>query len=123
MMESVSSQLNEATDLTATGNNRAVLAALLTLEYQYQCPNNKIDYKKPILVSKSGTMAAVTFAIQDDYVMVVYQMHPLSTSYGYLGDDNPAMAKAALEMVSENVWTVPLNEYNKKLELLIQQIK
>ncbi len=123
MMKSVSSQINEATDLTTTGNNRAVLAALLTLEYQYQCPNNKIDYTKPILVSKNGTMAAVSFAIQGDYVMVIYQMHPLSTSYGYLGNDNSTMAKAALEMISENVWIVPLNEYNTKLELLIQQIQ
>lgn len=123
MMKSVSSQINEATDLTTSGNNRAVLAALLTLEYQYQCPNAKIDYTKPLLVSKSGTMAATAFAIQGDFVMVIYQMHPLSTSYCYLGDDNAEMAKAALEMVSENVWTVPLNEYNTKLSLLIQQIK
>ena len=123
MMKSVSSQIDEATDLTTTGNNRAILAALLTLEYQYQCPNNTIDYSKPILVSKSGTMAAVSFAIQGDYVMVIYQMHPLSTSYGYLGDDSAAMAKAALEMISDGVWTVPLDLYNTKLDLLIQQIQ
>ena len=123
MMKSVSSQINQATDLTTTGSSRAVLAALLTLEYQYQCPSSKIDYTKPIFVSKSGTMAAVVFAVQDDYVMVIYQMHPLSTSYCYLGDNNATMAKTALEMVSESVWTVPLNEYNKKLELLIQQIQ
>jgi len=123
MMKSVSSQINEATDLTTTSNNRAILAALLTLEYQYQCPGSRIDYTKPILVSKSGTMAATVFAVQDDYVMVIYQMHPLSTSYCYLGDDNAAMAKQALEMVSDNVWSVSLNEYTKKLELLIQQIQ
>lgn len=123
MMNSVSSQINEATDLTATASNRAVLAALLTLEYQAQCPDRVIDYSKPLLVAKSGTMATVVFAVQGDYVMVIFQMHPLSTSYGYLGDDNSAMAKAALEMISENVWTVPLNEYNAKLKLLIQQIQ
>lgn len=103
MMKSVSSQISEATDLTANGDSRAVLAALLTLEYQYQCPNNKIDFTKPILVSKSGTMAAAVFAIQDDYVIVIFQMHPLSTSYAYFGDNNSAMAREALEMVSENV--------------------
>ena len=121
MMKSVSSQISEATDLTMTGNNRAVLAALLTLEYQYQCPNKTIDFTKPILVSKSGTMAACAFAIQGDYVMVIFQMHPLGTSYGYLGDGNAPMAKAALEMISDDVWTVPLKEYNTKLEFLIQQ--
>ena len=121
MMKSVSGQISEATDLTMTGNNRAILAALLTLEYQYQCPNKIIDFTKPILVSKSGTMAACAFAIQGDYVMAIFQMHPLGTSYGYLGDGNAPMAKAALEMISDDVWTVPLKEYNTKLELLIQQ--
>ena len=53
--------------------------------------------------------------------MVIFQMHPLGTSYGYLGDGNAPMAKAALEMISDDVWTVPLKEYNTKLELLIQQ--
>ena len=55
MMKSVSSQISEATDFTINVNNRAILAALLTLEYQYQCPNKIIDFTKPILVSKSGT--------------------------------------------------------------------
>ena len=54
--------------------------------------------------------------------MVIYQMHPLSTSYCYLGDDDAALAKAALELVSDNVWVVPLNEYTEKLQLLIEEI-
>lgn len=123
MMDSVSSQINEATDLTISGTNRAVLAALLTLEFTHQCPDKKIDYTMPIYVSKSGTIAATVFAIQDDYVMVAYQMHPLTTTYGFLGGKDAAMAKKALQMISDNVWTVPLNEYNQKLELLVQQIQ
>jgi len=66
-------------------------------------------------------MAAVVFAVKGDYVMVTYQPDPLSTDYIYLGDSNEAVAKEALEAVSDQVWPVPVKDYTQKLELLIQQ--
>ena len=59
LMVSVSDQIQEATDLTLTDDSRAVLAALLTLEYQVQEPDIKIDFTSPIFVSKSGTTCRI----------------------------------------------------------------
>ena len=122
MMRSVSSQINSATDLTTTGTNRAVLAALLTLEFAAQRPDCTIDYTKPIYVGKSGTMASVMFCTSKGYVLVIYQMNPLSTSYGIVNEKNAAVAKASLALVSDDVWEVPLDLYTEKLTLLVDQL-
>ena len=120
-MRSVSSQIHGIQELTLNGSNRAGLAAFLILEYMYQCPDREIDYRKPVYVSEIGSMAAVVFAVKGDYVMVTYQPDPLSTGYIYLGDSNEAVAKEALEAVSDQVWLIPVKDYTQKLELLIQQ--
>lgn len=122
MMESVSSQIQEATDLTITEDSRAVLAALLTLEYQVQEPEIKIDFTSPIFVSKSGTMAAVSFNTMEGYVLVIYQMNPLTTYYSFADSSDSQIAKAALEMSSDEVWEVPYDLYLEKLTAIVQQI-
>ena len=122
MMESVSSQIREATDLTLSEDSRAVLAALLTLEYQVQEPETKIDFTAPIFVSKSGTMAAASFNTTKGYVLVIYQMNPLTTYYSYADSSDSRIAKAALELSSDEVWVVPYDLYVEKLTALIQQI-
>lgn len=122
MMKSVSDQLSSATDLTTTNNNRAVLAALLSLEFANQRPDLKINYNQPIFVGKSGNMASVMFGTEMGYVMVVFKMHPLSTSYGISSIINATMAKSGLLMVSDNVWDVPINLYTEKLAILINQL-
>ena len=123
MMKSVSSQLNEATDLTTTKENRAVLAALLVLEFQNQKPNDTFDYTSPIYVSKSGTIAAVSFNTSKGYVMVMYQMHPMTTHYAYCDTKNPQLVKATLEMISDRVWEVSLDLFIEKLSILVQQLQ
>ena len=122
MMVSVSSQIREATDLTLTEDNRAVLAALLTLEYQVQEPNNKIDFTSPIFVAKFGTMASASFNTTKGYAIVIYQMNPLTTYYSYADSSDSRVAKAALEMSSDKVWEVPYDIYLEKLTALVQQI-
>ena len=123
MMSSVSSQINEATDLTLTEDYRAVLAALLTLEFQVQEPDIAIDFTSPIYASKSGTMAAVSFNTTRGYVLVIYQMNPLTTYYSFADSSDSAVAKAALEMSSDDVWEVSYQLYLEKLTLLVQQIQ
>lgn len=123
MMKSVSSQINEATDLTTTTDNRAVLAALLTLEFKNQKPKDTIDFTSPIYVSTSGTIAAVSFNTSKGYVIVMYQMHPLSTLYGYCETKDPQMEKAILEMSSDRVWEVSFDLYLEKLNILVQQLQ
>ena len=123
MMPSVSSQIREATDLTSTEDSRAVLAALLTLEFQVQEPDCKIDFTSPIYVSKSGTMAAVSFNTTNGYVLVIYQTNPLTTYYSFADSSDPTVAQAALEMSSDDVWKVGYNLYLEKLTALVQQIQ
>ena len=122
MMESVASQINSATDLTTTSGNRAILAALLSLEFTTQQPNFTIDYTLPIFACKQGNIAAVAVGGEEDYALIIFQMNPLSTSYGYLYGNDPATVKAALEATNESVWQVPLDEYNEKLAALVDQL-
>lgn len=123
MMTSVSSQIQEATDLTLTEENRAVLAALLTLEFQVQEPDVKIDFTSPIYASKSGTMAAVSFNTTKGYALVIYQMNPLTTYYSFADSSDSTIAQGALEMSSDEVWEVPYDLYLEKLTALVQQIQ
>ena len=123
MMTSVQSQIQEATDLTLTEDNRAVLAALLTLEFQVQEPDVKIDFTSPIYASKSGTMAAVSFNTTKGYALVIYQMNPLTTCYSFADSSDSSIARAALEMSSDEVWEVPYDLYLEKLTALVQQIQ
>lgn len=122
MMKSVSSQISSATDLTTTDSNRAILAALLTLEFACQRPDLQIDYSLPIYVGKSGTMASAMFCTEKGYVLVIYQKKPFSTSYGITNEKNANIAKRVLELASDDVWEVPLNLYNEKLALLVNQL-
>lgn len=122
MMPSVSSQIQEATDLTITEDSRAVLAALLTLEFQAQEPDIKIDFTSPIYVSKSGTIAAASFNTMKGYVLVIYQMNPLTTYYSFANSSDSKLARAALEMSSDEIWEIPYDIYLKSLTALVQQI-
>lgn len=122
MMESISSQINTAADLTITANNRAILAALLSLEFSMQKPDFTIDYSLPIYVCKQGNIAAVAIGGEDDYALIIYESKPLSTSYGMLYGNNPATVRTTLEISNESVWEVGLDEYNQKLAALIGQL-
>ena len=123
MMASVSDQIQEATDLTISDDSRAVLAALLTLEYQVQEPDIKIDFTSPIFVAKCGTMAAVSFNTTKGYVLVIYQMNPLTTYYSFADSSDSRVAKAALEVSSDEVWEIPFELYLEKLNAIVQQIQ
>ena len=122
MMKSVASQINQATDLTTTDNDRAILAALLTLEFANQQPDFKIDYSLPMYVCKTGTIASVAVGGEKDYAVILFQSKPLSTSYGLFHTTDYKKVKAALMMSSESVWQVDLGLYNEKLEALIGQL-
>ncbi len=122
MMESVASQLSSAADLTSTSGNRAILAALLSLEFVTQCPDFSIDYSLPIYACVQGDIAAIALGGEEDYALVIFQMNPLSTSYGFLYGNNPATVKVALDAANESVWQVPIDEYNEKLALLVEQL-
>lgn len=123
MMESVSDQIHSASDLTTTENNRAILAALLTLEFAYQRPDYTIDYTQPIYVCKQGDLASVAFAGSDSYALVIYQSNPLSTSYGFFTGKQPSIIQATLTVTNESVWTVDIDDYNEKLVALIEQLE
>lgn len=122
MMDSVASQLTSATDLTTTSDNRAILAALLSLEFVTQQPDFTIDYTLPIYACKQGSIASVAVGGEKDYALIIFQMNPLSTSYGYLYGNDPATVRAALEATNESVWQVPLDAYNEKLAALVDQL-
>ncbi len=109
--------------MTLTEDNRAVLAALLTLEFQVQAPDVKIDFTSPIYASKSGTMAAVSFNTTRGYVLVIYQMNPLITYYSFADSSDSTIAKAALDMSSDEVWEASYDLYLEKLTALVQQIQ
>ncbi len=124
MMKSVSSQVSYASDFTVDKDKRAVLAALLTLEYKYQDPDFEFDYSKPIYVSKAGKMASVTFfGTNGECVAVIYQSKPLSTSYGYIYNATASNVKTVLNKTSDQVWKVEIKDYNKYLAALIEQLK
>ncbi len=122
MMQSVSSQIHSASDLTTTEGNRAALAALLSLEFANQRSDFTIDYLLPIYVCKQGDIAAVALGGDDDYVLIIYQSDPLATCYGILKGNNPGTIRATLEATNESVWKVSLDDYNEKLLALIAQI-
>ena len=123
MMESVSSQINEATDLTITSDKRAILAALLSLEFVNQKTDFTIDYTLPIYACKQGKIASVAVGGEDNYALIIYQMNPLATSYGILYGNNPTVIRATLEATNESVWQVPINVYNEKLSELVSQLQ
>ena len=122
MMESVSSQINSAIDFTESADKRSILAALLTMEYKYQQQDFEFDLSLPMYVTKKGKMAAVCFAGQTNYIMVIYQSSPLSTSYGEIYCLNPSMVETVLKQISDSVWTVALSDYNRNLAILVDQI-
>lgn len=122
MMESVASQLSSASDMTTTSGNRAILAALLSLEFATQRPDFTIDYTLPIYVCKHGDIASLAVGGDEDYAVIIFQMNPLYTSYGFLHGNEPATVIAALKAANENLWQVPLEEYNEKLAALVSQL-
>ena len=122
MMESVSSQLNSATDLTTSTTNRAVLAALLSLEFADQRPDFKLDYTLPIYVSKLGRVASVAIGGEKGYALILYQMNPLKTGYGILDSTDSSVIRNTLEASNEAVWQVSLDDYNKNLAALVEQL-
>lgn len=122
MMQSISDQIHSASDLTTSEDNRAILAALLSLEFANQRPDFTIDYLLPIYVCKQGDIAAVALGGEDDYALVIYQSDPLATCYGILKGNNPSTIQATLEVSNESVWKVSLDDYNEKLLALISQI-
>lgn len=123
MMESVSGQIRSAADMTLTEDNRAALAAMLSLEFVHQQPDFHIDYTLPIYVCKQGDMAAVAFGGDEDYVLVIYQSDPLSTGYAYLYGNDAAVVRAALEATNEDVWEVAIDDYNRLLAALVEQLQ
>ena len=123
MMDSVASQLNSAVDLTTTSGNRAILAALLSLEFATQKTDFTIDYSLPIYVCKQDDIASVAVGGEEEYAVVIFQMNPLSTSYGFLYGNDPATVRTALEAANESVWQVPVDEYNEKLAALVAQLQ
>ena len=122
MMESVSDQISSAVDLTTTSTNRAILAALLSLEFTYQRYDFTFDYNLPIFVCKSGQIASVAMGGKDSYALIIYQMNPLSTSYGIIYGNDPNTIKATLSQTNDSVWTVSLDDYNEKLAALVDQL-
>ena len=122
MMSSVSDQINSAADLTATGDNRAILAALLSLEFAKQRPDFTINYKLPIFACVQGNIAAVAIGGEKDYAVIIYQSKPLSTSYGILYGNDPAIVRATMESTNQHVWTVDLDKYNEKLAGVVSQL-
>ena len=122
LLKSFASQIKEASDLTLTENNRAILAAAMTLEYQVQEPDSKVDLTTPIYAARSGTMASVSFNTDKGYVLIIFQMNPLTTYYGFANSSDPQMAYGALLMSSDEVWEVPFDLFYEKLKLLVDQI-
>lgn len=122
MMDASADQLNEATDLTITENNRAILAAMLTLEYCNYAGTTAIVFSQPIFVGKKDTTASCAFAVGNDYIVVFFQMHPTSTSYGKIYDCNAGMARITMEMASDEVWPVGYDLYMEKLEAVVEQL-
>lgn len=117
LSESIASQINNASDLTANTNSRALLAAFLVLEFQFLIQNDTTGNIKlnidnaPIFVAKSGTMASVSFDTSKGYVLIIFQSNPLSTYYAFAGYSNSDMAKKALQMSSDSVWEVNLEDF------------
>ena len=124
MMRSVSSQVSSALDLTTSKDNRAVLAALLTLEYKVLFPDANFNLYKPMYISssKQDGIAALTICVDDGYVMIIYKSKPLSTSYAYLNTSDSSDVKTALGMISDSVWTVEIDDFNEKMALLVDQL-
>ncbi len=123
MMQSISDQLSSATQMTTTSGNRAVLAALLSLEYTNQVNSPYIDFTKPILVGKKDAIAAVAFCVGEYYVLVMYQAHPLYTAYFYLDTNSPSLVEATMSLTNDQYWKVSLSEYNVKMALLIKELE
>lgn len=126
--KSISSQINDATDLTTTNKNRSVLAAFLVLEFQMlidkdTSSNITLDLASPIYVGKSGTMASVSFNTTKGYVLTIFQSNPLSTQYAFSGSSDSKLAKKALQMSSDSIWEVDSTDFVSALTDLIGAIQ
>ena len=128
LAKSISSQINDATDLTTTNKNRSVLAAFLALEFQMliekdTSSNITLDLESPIYVGKSGTMASASFNTSKGYVLIIFQSSPLSTQYAFSGSSDSKLAKKALQMSSDSIWEVDSTDFVSALTDLVGAIK
>ena len=123
MMKSASSQVRQPTDFLLNDGNRAIIAALLTLEFQCQKPNVKIDFTNPIYVGKKDSSVFVVFSIGTKYVSVFYSFPPLTTAYGYIDAMTDSAIRNSLSIVSDTYYKVDMRKYNSVLQKLIKQLQ
>ncbi len=122
MIKSVSGQINSAVDLTSSADAKALLAALLSLEFFYQRPDMTIDATKTIYVGRKGSVVPAMFCTDRGYVAVFFEKSPFSTSYGLSTLKSASTAKQILTAASDQVWEVPLDKYNESLAALVDQL-
>ena len=111
-----------ASEITADPDGRALLAALLTVEYTEQQPDVEIDTSKPIFVGKMDDMAIVAFDTDQGYAQLFLQMDPLATCYGYIETHNPDSVRVDLEGSTDQIWELTEDEYYDALIALATQL-
>ena len=111
-----------AADITADPEGRALLAALMTVEFTEQQPDVEIDTSKPIFVALMDDMAIVVFDTDQGYAQLFLQLDPLATCYGYIETHNAGAVQVDLEGSSEQVWELSEDEYYDALIDLATQL-
>ena len=111
-----------ASEITEDPDGRALLAALLTVEYTEQQPDVEIDTSKPIFVGKMDDMAIVAFDTDQGYAQLFLQMDPLATCYGYIETHNPDSVRVDLEGSTDQIWELTEDEYYDALIALATQL-
>ena len=111
-----------AADMTIEAENRALLAALMTVEFTEQEPKLNIDTEKPIFVASMEDMAVVAFDSDQGYVHIFLQLDPMAICYGFINTHDPDYMLVDLESTSDMVWQVTEDEYYEALIALATQL-
>ena len=113
---------SSAAEMAGNPDSRALLAALMTVEFTDQQPEAEIDTEKPIFVAEMDDMAIVAFDSTQGYVQIFMQLDPLACCYGYIKSHDPDSVRMELDSTSSMIWQVSEDEYYDALISLATEL-
>ncbi len=111
-----------AAEMIQDEDGRALLAALMTVEFTEQQPDEEIDTERTIYVASMDEMAVVAFDSTRGYVRMFLQLDPLASCYGFVNTHDSIEMMMELESTSDQVWEVSEDEYYDALIALATQL-
>ena len=111
-----------ASEIAMDPDGRALLAALMTVEFTDQVQDAEVDTEKPIYVGAMEDMTVVAFDTNKGYARIFLQLDPLATSYGYIQTHDAEAVRTDMESICDQVWDLNEDAYYDALIALAEEL-